>query len=151
MKTIFLRLVLIGLGSAALSIQALALTISVPLTRSYVQENPGGFRIKVTRASNGLLTFTITRNLSKPMYLVAHLSVHHRGQLIAESHSPAFSRNRENTFYFSLLPADVAESSFELGESSFTESQGQAIPIVGTTNYQFHLQDFVPPDLLKAQ
>ncbi len=151
MKTNLLRLVLIGLGSAALSLQALALTINIPVTRSYMEDNPGDFRIKVTRASNGLLSFTITRNLSHPMYLVAHLSVHHRGQVIAESHSPAFSRNRDNTFYFSLSPGDVAESTFELGESAFTESQGQAIPIVGTTNYQFRLEDFVPPDLLKAQ
>jgi hypothetical protein len=44
----------------------------------------------------------------------------------------------------------VEESRFELGESSFVEAGGQALPEVGTMNYQIKLKEFVPEGLLKA-
>ena len=83
------------------------------------------------------------------MYLVAHLSVYHNGKVIAESHTPAFTRNHANTFYFSVAPEDLAESTFELGECSFTVFGSEALPEVGTRNYQFQLKNFVPPIRLK--
>jgi hypothetical protein len=144
-------MVLAGLTAALITTGAYALTINQEVTSEFLRDHPEEFRVKVSPGKHGLVDFRVTRTLSNPMYLVAHLAVHHQGKVIAESHSPAFTRNRENTFYFSLAPDDIADSTFELGESSFAESGGEAIPIVGTTNYQLHLKDFVPPDLLKAK
>jgi hypothetical protein len=147
---IALRLALGCLMAASISTTTLALTVNFPVTSAYLQDHSNEFRVKVSKGKNGLIDFTVVRTLSKPMYLVAHLAVHQQGRVIAESHSPSFTKNHENTFYFSLSPEDVGESTFELGESFFTEFQGQAVPVVGTTNYQFQLKDFVPEDLIKS-
>ncbi len=45
---------------------------------------------------------------------------------------------------------DIGESTFELGESCFQDVNGQAVPVVGTVNYQFRLKEFVPEELLKS-
>jgi len=138
---------LLAVGTA---IPLFALTVNEPLTPEYLTEHPKEWSLKVTKGKNGLIDFKMIRTVPNPVYLVAHFSVHHQGKVIAESHTPAFTRNRENTFYFSLAPEDIADSTFELGESSFTESGGQAVPVVGTIIYQFQLTDFVPEALRKS-
>ncbi len=147
--TAVLRLALVWLTAATIT-TSFALTINVPVTSEYLRDHPQEFNVKVSKGKGGLIDFKMVKTVSEPKYLVAHLLVHHQGRVMAESHSLCFTKNRESTSYFSLLPEDAAESTFELGESSFTESQGQAIPVVGTTNYQFQLKDFVPKDLLKT-
>lgn len=125
------------------------MTIELPLTTDYVREHPNEWTVKVSKQANNQIQFTITRKLSEPKYLVAHFAVSHHGKVIATSDSTAFGRKRDNTFYFSLAPEDLAESKFELSESYFTESGGEAIPMVGSIIHQFRLLDFVPAALLK--
>jgi hypothetical protein len=148
MRIVFRPVFVSFIGAMVLK-TAVALTVNEQVTPQYVHEHPTEITVKVTQGKNGLIDFKVTRSLANPRYLVAHLSVHHHGRVIAESESPSFTRNRENTFYFSLAPEDVAESTFELGESAFTESEGEAVPVVGTTHRQFQLKDFVPEELLK--
>jgi hypothetical protein len=142
-----MKLVIIGAGLAAalLATTAQALTVDEPVTAAYVREHAKEVAVKVTRSDAGLLTFTIVRTLPEPKYLVASLTVHHQGKITAESHAPSFGKKGENTFYFSLLPEDLAGSTFELGES-FTTSGDNPFPLPGTINYQFRLSDFVPKE-----
>ena len=149
MKTIF-RLLLICLIAAMLPTPAWALSVDTKVTPAYVREHAKEFSVKVTKGKNGLIEFRITRTLSQPMYLVARLDVYHQGKIIASSTTPSFGKKYDNDFYFSISPEDVPESKFELGESSFAESGGDLVPMPGTTNYQFPLQDFVSDDLLES-
>lgn len=130
-------------AATALGTAASALTVNIPVTPAYLQEHPKEFSVKVAKDKNGLLAFTVVRTLREPRYLVAHLTVNHGGVLIVESHTPSYGKKHDNTFYFSVSPDDVGECKFELGESFFTEAGGDAVPMPGTSNYQFQLQDFV--------
>jgi hypothetical protein len=137
---------LLAIGVLALfSSTGRALTIDQAVTPAYVRENPRKFSVKVNKEQNGLLAFTVIRTLAEPKYLVAHLAVHHQGRIIAESHTPFFGRKNDNIFRFSISPEHVPDSTFEIGESSFTDG----VPLPGTVNYQFRIKDFVPADLLK--
>jgi hypothetical protein len=148
LKILFRRLAICFIA-ATLSTTAWALTMDQSVTPAYVREHSREFSVTVTQGKNGLIKFRIVRILSKPMYLVAHLEIYHQGKIIAESSTPSFGKKHDNNFYFSISPDDLMESKFELGESSFAESGDNAVPILGTINYQFSLRDFVPDDLLK--
>jgi len=123
---------------------ARALTIEVEVTPEYVRSHPKEFAVKVAEEKGGLLAFTVALTLKEPRYVVAHLAVRDAKRTFAESDTPAFTRNPENTFYFSIAPQLVATSGFSLGVSGISESEGQALPIVGTIIYQFRLAQFVP-------
>ena len=129
---------------------AWAMTAEMDVTATYVREHPKEFSVKVARGKSGLLNFTVTRTLKEPRYFVAQFTLRHGGRVMAESYSPSYGQKYENKFYFSLSAEDIAESSFVLGESSFTYAGDQPVVEVGTIDYKIHLLDFVPKDLLDS-
>src|SRR5205807_1562150 len=57
----------------------------------------------------------------------------------------------ETAFCLSLSSADVTDSEFEISHCpGFTENDYGVVVFPGTINYQFHLRDFVPPELLEG-
>lgn len=149
MRSLLTYLTVLAL-TAGLGSRAYAYTAQVLVTPAYVREHPNEWSVKVAKKGNGLIEFTIVRTLSEPMYLDARLAVHHAGRVIAESNSLAFGRKQDNPFRFALSPDDLAESTFELIESTFTVIGDQAIPTLrGPIVYQFRLLDFVSEDVLK--
>lgn len=142
---------LVAVMLAMLPVAAQALTVNQRVTPASLAGKPKQFSVKVARNEEGLITFTVTRMLSEPKYLVAHLAVVHQGKTLSESHTPLFSSQRENRFHFTIAPDSLADSTFELGESFFQGSGNNAVPLPGTINYQFHLSDFVPESLLQPQ
>lgn len=129
---------------------ALALTVEQKVTPEYVRSHANEFSLKVAKDKNGLLAFTVVFTLKEPRYVVAHLAVRDANRILAESHTPAFTKNAENTFHFSIAPEYASTSEFTLGASGFANSGGQAVPEPGTILYQFRLIEFVPAELLKA-
>ena len=118
------------------------MTIEQPLTVDYVRDHPTEWSITVTRGDEGLVKFTVVRNLQEPRYFVAHLAVQHAGKLIAKSDSPAFGKKQGNTFYFAVAEEDLADSKFELSESAFTDFGDHAVPEPGTIIHQIPLKAF---------
>ena len=153
-RSTIIRVALLGGALAAmLSIPCQALTVDQPVPGAYVREHPEEWSVKVSKKENGLIQFTIVRFLKEPRYLVAHFVVKHSGRVIAGSDSPAFGRKGENTFYFSLSPEDLAESTFDLSESGLggtVNGVNVEIPEVGSEVYQFKLLDFVSKEILKS-
>jgi hypothetical protein len=119
-----------------------SLTVEEPLTVDYVHEHPDEWSVKAERGENGLIKFTVIRNLKEPRYFVAHLAVHHHGKLIAKSDSPAFGKKKGNTFYFSVLEDDLADSKFDLSESVFQDVDDYGVPEPGTIVHQIPLKGF---------
>jgi hypothetical protein len=135
----------------ALAERANALTIEDPLTVAYVREHPDEWSVKAERGENGLVNFTVVRNLKEPRYFVAHLAVHHSGKLIAKSDSPAFGKKKGNTFYFSLLDEDLADSKFDLSESVFQDVGDYGVPEPGTIIHQFPLKAFFAASVAESE
>ena len=144
MKATFLILACFVAIAAAST--AFALTTEREMTLNYVQEHPDEFSVSATKAKDGLINFTVTHNVTMPMYHVAHLAIYHDSKLIATSDTPSFGKKRDNKFYFSIAPDNVAQSRFSLSDSPL-DSSGE-VPIPGTIIYQFRLSDFVPKELM---
>src|SRR4051812_23028275 len=118
---------------------AIALTTEQEITPEYVRSHPKEFSVQVARDKNGLIAFTVVFTLSEPRYVVAHLVVRSGDRVLATSDTPAYSKNSENTFYFSVPPECLATSQFTLGGSVFANSGGAAVPLPGTIDYRFRL------------
>jgi hypothetical protein len=136
-------------ATLALADCASAVVVEQQVTPAYVKENPKEFSIKVKKRDDGLIQFTVTRQLSRPQYFVASLAVREGSTLLSESNSPSFIRNDSATYYFAVLPKHLPESTFELSERSFGGDAGQEIPFPGGTDYKIRLKDFAPEGVLK--
>jgi len=134
--------------AAALPITASALTVEREVTSAYVREHPDEFTVSVTKGKTGLIDFTISHNVSTPMYHVAHLAIHHAGELIATSDTPSFGKTHGNKFYFSIAADDIAKSEFSLSDGALSGSGEKAVPVPGTIVHHFRLSDFVPNKLM---
>jgi hypothetical protein len=144
------RLLAAGFIASMLPTTARALTMDFPVTPAYLLEHTNEFSVNVTKDKNGLLAFTVVHTLSQPMYLIQRLTVHHGGKVIAENSNAFVTRRAKNTFYFSVSPEDISESEFAISHGvGFKETDDGIILEPGTFNYQFHLRDFVPDELLK--
>lgn len=122
-----------------------ALTFEEDVTPVYVRAHPEEWSVKSEQKEDGLIHFTIIRKLAEPKYLVAQLSVHHAGKLIATSDTPLYGKARDNTFHFALTAEDIATSTFHISESGLsTTTDGQSVPIVGSIIHRFQLKDFLP-------
>lgn len=130
--------------SIAVGAATQAMTVEQQVTAAYVKEHPKELSVKAVEGKNGLLNFTIVRNLAEPRYFVAHLSVSHSGEIVAESDTPVYGRKNDNTFHFSMRRQDVEASQFILGESALANSGDCAVPVPGTIDYKITLQEFVP-------
>lgn len=139
-------LVLFCLLAVSFSLKCHALSIEQDVTPAYVSAHPKEWSVKCVKKTNGLIHFTIVRQLTEPKYLVAHLAVHHGGKLIASSDTPVYGKARGNTFYFALTAEDVASSTFALSESglgSTIDGKPVDIPVVGSVTHRFRLQDYL--------
>ncbi|MEQ1851869.1 MAG: hypothetical protein ABMA01_09795 [Chthoniobacteraceae bacterium] len=134
----------------AASPAAFALTVEEDVTPEYVRSHAKEFSVKVAKDKNGLIAFTVVFTVPEPRYVVAHLLVRSGDRVLAESVTPAFTKNSENTFHFSVPPECLSTSEFTLGASGFAISGGGAVPMPGTIVHRFRLPDFVPAELLKA-
>lgn len=140
----------------AASPAAIALSSEQHITPEYVRSHSNEFSVKVAKEKNGLIAFTVVVTLREPRFVVAHLVVRRGDRVLAQSETPAFTKNAENTFSFSLPPQCLDSSEFTLGTSSFSDSGGVAVPVPasapapGTIGYRFRLRDFVAPERLKA-
>jgi len=120
---------------------AMALTTRQDVTPGYVRSHAKEFSVEVAKDKNGLIAFTVVFTVNEPRYVIAHLTVRSSGRILAESSTPAFTKNAGNPFHFSVPPEHVATSDFTLAVSSSR---------AGTIEYGFQLADFVSPELLKA-
>lgn len=145
MKTISTKL-LFALLIMTISPTGFALTIDQSVSPAYVRVHPQEFAVEVHMGKSGLLSFTITRTLSEPKHLVAHLSIQQEGKPIAESHTPSLAKSGKNTFYFSISPKHLAETTFEISESFAPDG----IPLPGTKRFSFQIKEFVPETLLPS-
>jgi hypothetical protein len=145
MKLLLFFVVSLVLG---LSPVAWALTVEQNVTAEYVR-HAKEFTVKAAKDKNGLIAFTVVFTLAESRYVVAHLVVRSGDKTLAQSDTPAFTKNAENTFYFSVPPDCLATSEFTLGVSAFAVSGAEAVPEPGTIDYRFRLDEFVPPELLK--
>ena len=147
MKTSLLAILALCL---VVSASALALTVKQKVTPEYIHAHSNEFSVAVVQDKNGLLAFTVVLTSNKPQYVVAHLTVRDADRVLAESHTPAFTKNAENRFHFSIAPEYVATSKFTLGKSSFyVDTDGHAVPLPGSIDYQVGLVEFVPKELLE--
>jgi len=128
---------------------AFAVSVDRNITADYVKAHPKEFTVSVTEEANGLLAFTVVFETPEPRYVVAHLVVRDSERTYAASHTPSFTKNRSNTFHFSVPRDLVATSTFSLGVSGFTNSGGEAVPLPGTIENKLRLLDFVPEKLRK--
>ena len=139
--------ILASFVTVVLATAAFALTVEREVTLAYVREHADEFSVSVAKGKDGLIDFTITRNVPMPMYHVAHLAIYQRGKLIATSVTPLFGKKRNNKFHFSIAAENVAESKFSLSDSPL-DSSGE-VPIPGTVVHQFRLSDFAPKEAMK--
>jgi hypothetical protein len=126
---------------------AQALTVERKVDAAYLREHPREMSVKVVRAENGLLAFTVTRTLTERRYMVARLVVRDRGRVLAESSTPSYAVKDENRFYFSVSADNLGETTFELSESGLGGG-ARPVPIPGTIINQFQLRELVPQKLL---
>jgi hypothetical protein len=149
MKTI--SLILVCFVATTLVPTVFALTTEHEVTLAYVRAHAEEFSVKVAKGEDGLIDFTITHDVSRPMYHVAHLAIYHQDKLITRSDTPSFGKKQDNTFHFAPLPEDIAESKFDLSDGALGYSDsGDAVPVPGTIIHKFRLLDFVPKKLLKS-
>jgi hypothetical protein len=128
----------------ALTGEASAWTMDVPMTPAYVKENPQKFSIRAEKRDDGLIHFTITYRVPEPRYLVARIEVRDQGSIVLDSSFPAFVREKTINYYIAVSPRQLFNARFELSESGIDDVNGTPIPWVGGTNYQIHLADFAP-------
>ena len=128
----------------AVTSSAFAVSVDRDITADYVKANPKEFTVSVTEEANGLLAFTVVFTTPDPRYVVAHLVVRDSKTTYATSDTPSFTKNRSNTFHFSVPRDLVATSTFSLGVSGFADSGGEAVPLPGTITNKLQLLDFVP-------
>lgn len=144
MKT---RLIFAAFAAFTLSTAVLAVVVRTDVTPVYVKQEPKAFAVKAERRADGLVHFTITRQLKDERYVVASLVVRDGSQVIAESHIPAFVRERSATYYVALAPAYLADSTFELADRTFAgEHKTHPVPLPGGIDFHISLKDFAPPD-----
>jgi len=139
-------LTLFCLLATSFSLKCHALSIEQDVTPTYVSAHPQEWSVKYMKKENGLIHFTIVRQLTEPKYLVAHLAVHHEGKLIASSDTPLFGKAKANTYYFALLTEDIATSTFTISESglgSTIDGKPVDIPAVGSITHRFRLPDYL--------
>ena len=134
----------------AVSSTAIALTTEQDITPDYVRSHPKQFTVNVAKDKNGLMAFTIVFKVPEPRYVVAHLTVRSGDRILASSDTPAFTKNSDNTFYFSVPPEYLPTSEFSLSASFFSSTSGDAFPLPGTAIHNFRLTDFVSPELFKS-
>ena len=141
-----LRLILIASAALALSTAVLAVVVRTDVTPAYVKEQPKTFVVTAERRADGLVHFTITRQLKDERYVVASLVVRDGSGVIAESHIPAFVRERSATYYVALAPAYLADSTFELADRGFGgDEKTGPVPVPGGIDFHISLKDFAPP------
>ena len=126
-------------------LSARALTIEQEVTASYMKEHPGDFKITTEKRDDGLIHFTIVHKLNGPHYMVSHLKVRRGDQIVAQSDSPSFAREREVTYYVALAPACLESSEYTLFEGVFQHNGSDDLAEVGGTEFVIHLKDFAPP------
>ena len=134
----------------AASPAAFALTVEEDITPEYVRSHAREFSVKVAKDKNGLIAFTVVFTVPEPRYVVAHFVVRSGDRVLAESVTPACTKDSENTFHFSVPPECLAKSEFTLSAGGFAISGGEAVPLPGTIVHRFRLPDFVPAELIKS-
>ncbi len=135
--------------AALLAPSSFALTTTRRVDPGYLRDHPDEFSVSVARGEEGLIEFTISHNVARPMYHVARLAIIRDGAVIATSDTPLYGSRRGNKFHFSLAPENLPESRFSLSDSAFSGEGENRIPRPGSIIHQFQLRDFVPPELLR--
>jgi hypothetical protein len=132
----------------AITGEALALTVDVPVTPAYLKQRPKEFSIRAEKRDDGLIHFTITRHLSEPRHLVARFTVRDKGSIVLDCSFPSFVREKTAKYYLAVSPQQLSNAHIELSESGFNDFNAAdklpPHPWVGSTDYQIHLADFVP-------
>jgi hypothetical protein len=129
---------------AGVALDARAIVIEQPITRQYLAENTDKFTVTAEKRDDGLVHFTIGRNLTEPRYLVASLVLRDGDNIVLRTDFPAIARDKTATYYAALQPDRVADAQFELTERGFSENNSHPLP--GGINYRLNLRDFMPSD-----
>lgn len=120
-----------------------ALTVEQQITPEYLKAHPKEFTLKVEKRDDGMLHFTLGRNLTQQKYLIARLVVKQDGKKLADISTPSYGKKGENRFYLALSPAQLSEAEYELSESFLSGPASDPVPIPGTIIYKISLKDFV--------
>lgn len=147
-RTRFTIIVVATLGVFSASV--FALTVTRKVGAKHVRATPE-IAVTAKKSEKGLIDFTITLTTKEPQYVVAHLELVASNRVAATSDTPAFTRNHQHEFHFSMLPKYVEQSRFSLGVSHFVDTDGGATPLPGTIEYDVVLGDFVPPEKQRQQ
>jgi hypothetical protein len=119
-----------------------AAVVEVSVTPAYIKKDSRAFSITAEKRQDGLIHLTITHHLTAPRYLVAHFEISDGKTLVMKNDTASFVREDSATYYLAVSPKHLADSKFELRESSFGESGGKPVPSPGGTNYQIKLLEF---------
>ena len=123
---------------------AVAVVVQVRVTRASIKQDPKAFSIEAEARPDGLVHFTITRGMPAERYVVAELTIRNGPTLIARSSVPAFVRERSATYYVSIAPDYLADSTLELSDRTFSDNKPNPLPLPGGTDFVISLKDFAP-------
>ena len=122
---------------------ASAITMEQTVTPESLKQSPGQFTITAEKRPDGLIHFTITRQLAKPAYLVAHSTIRDGKKILLDTTATAYAREFSAVYYFAVASDRIADASFDLYVGTFEESGGQPTPTVGgATDFHIQLADF---------
>jgi hypothetical protein len=139
------KLALATLFVVAISVSASAIVIQIEATPAFVRENPQLFSVTAEKQGDGLIHFKVVYKVSEPRWLVAHLVVWKDNKRVLESSFPAVVRERQATYWFSMLPEYVGKSVFELSDSGVIKVGDQIVGgEEGGTEYVLQLGRFAP-------
>jgi hypothetical protein len=128
------------------SATASAVTIQIEITPdSLKQKGAPAFSVSSEMRKDGLVHFTVIHKLTDPRWLNASLVVQKGDTCVAETHFPAVVREDSITYYLSVSPDFLADSTLELSEHAIGGvGDRQALPSIGGTDYLFRLKKFAP-------
>ncbi len=131
------------MACALMTDRASALVHKESVTPASVQEKDSKFSVTAEKRKDGLIHFAVTYRLPRPQYLVAHFELRDGETSLVKTDTPSFVRESAATFHVALSPKHLANSTFEVSESSFNEPDGQPpVALPGGTIFQIDLEAF---------
>jgi len=128
---------------AFLSSSAAAVVIETQVTPTSIRQELKAFSVEAEARPDGLVHFTITRRMPAERYVVAELTIRKGSTIVARSSVPAFVRERSATYYVSIAPEYLDDSTLKLSDRAFSDGK-DPIAEPGGTDFLISLKDFRP-------
>ena len=121
-----------------------AVVVNQDIVPASVKEKDGLFSVTGERRDDGLIHFTITYRPKEPHYVVATTTIHDGGKVSMQTNSAVIVRHDPATFYVTVPPERVVDTTFEVAERTFVDQDSRAIAVPGGIDYQIKLGEFKP-------